>query len=256
MAGSTQHPLLARYAQVRAQLAQRYGPDSQAVVFLLYEELLSLRTVLLENRAAREVGARVGALAREIQRRYDHGGIVSAGRDRRRLVHTDPPLIEYDRPAFDRMYAPLLDDRRPDVLHVTSAADAFAALSPGSTHIYVVDDRDRLLVWPEPFTLAETVFGRTPDRRRQGARVVHPMLVPERLRVRAAGELVLLGDAHDCMVVANLKSGHFLPPPACAPALRTVLERVLPVAPGDVDIFTLPEPPPGPRAANRVDALR
>jgi hypothetical protein len=242
------HPLLARYAEIRAEAAEKYGPDSQAVVFLLYEELLSLRTVLVQDRSAGGIGRRVRELVAGIQQRYEAGGMADSGRDHR-LVGTDPVIIEYDREVFERRYRDALATCGVRVLHVTTAAEAFAGLRPGRTYIYALDDEYRLLVWPEPFSLAEMVFGRAPEQRRHGTRVVHPMLVPDRLRVRAAGELVILGRAADCMVVANMKSGHFRPPPQCAEALREVLLDVFAARDEDIDIFTVPQPisPPVPR---------
>ncbi|MEV6957358.1 hypothetical protein [Streptomyces sp. NPDC051183] len=169
--------------------------------------------------------------------------MVDRGRHHR-LIHDRPVLIEYDRAVFDRLYGSLRETCAIRPVHVTSPEVAFGQLQAGPTHIYVVDDAYRLLVWPEPFTLAEMVFGRTPDRRVDGMRVVHPMLVPERLRVRAAGELSVLGGPQDCMVIANMKSGHFRPPPPCADVLRDVLRGVLPLTDEDIDIFTVPQPRP------------
>ncbi|MEV0990640.1 hypothetical protein [Streptomyces sp. NPDC049949] len=238
---SAEHPLLARYAEVRSEVSAQYGPDSQAVVFILYEELLSLRTVLAQDRSNRHIAERVRDVSVEIQRRYDIGGMVDKGRHHR-LISDRPVLIEYDRAVFDRMYGNLRRACAVRPVHVTGAAVAFEALQAGPTHIYVVDDSYRLLVWPEPFTLAEMVFGRTPDRRVDGTRVVHPMLVPERLRVRAAGELSIVGGPDDCMVIANMKSGHFRPPPSCADVLRDVLRGVFPLTDEDIDVFTVPQP--------------
>ncbi len=234
------HPLLARYAEIRAEAAEQYGSDSQAVVFLLYEELLSLRAVLVQDRSAETLRRRVRELVPGIQQRYETSGMVDSGRDHWMLSER-PVLIEYDRAVFERRYRAALDTCGVSALHVVTAAGAFTHLRPGCTHIYVVDEEYRLLVWPEPFSLAEMVFGRAPDQRLQGTRVVHPMLVPDRLRVRAAGELVVLGGPDDCMVVANMKSGHFRPPPACADVLREVLLDVFAVSDEDIDIFTVPQ---------------
>jgi hypothetical protein len=235
-----EYSLFERYAGIRAEAATKYGSDSQAVVFLLYAELLSMRAVLAQDRSAVEVGRRVRELAAEIQQRYESGGMIDAGRHHR-LISEHPPLVEYDRAAFERLYRPVLESCDTAPVHVTTGAGAFAVLDPGATYIYAVDDEYRLLVWPESFTLAETVFGRAPDRRTHGTRVVHPMLVPDRLQVRAAGELVVLGRPGDCMVVANLKSGHFRPPPQCAGALRDVLRGAFLTADEDIDIFTVPQ---------------
>ncbi|MFJ8313976.1 MULTISPECIES: hypothetical protein [unclassified Streptomyces] len=244
--GVAEHPLIARFAQIRATAGARFGPASQAVVFLLYEELVSLRSVVSQMHDCDQhpaLALRIRELARDIQDRYDSGGMRDAGPGRHQLLCVDPPLIGYDRGVFDRVYRPALAAMDNAARVIGSAPEAYALMTPSSPYVYVVDDWDRLVVWPEPFTLAELVFGRALDRPVEGARVVHPMLVPDRLRVRAAGELVLLGSPEIPMAVANLKSGHFRPPPQCGAVVRSVVRRTLGITDdADIDVFTVPAP--------------
>ncbi|WP_329566406.1 hypothetical protein [Kitasatospora sp. NBC_01266] len=236
-----QHPLITRYAEIREATAARYGPTSQAVVFLLYEELVSLRAVLAQDRDCPVAARRVRELAADIQSRFDDSGLRDTARPHHVLLCADPPLIAYDRDVFDRQYLAALRATGRSARTIRSAAEAFAELSTAVSYIYAIDDLGSLRVWPEPFTLAELVFGRALDRPVPGPRIVHPMLVPERLRVRAAGEMVLLGTPGSPVVVGNLKSGHFRPPPQSGAVFRSVIREVFAITDdADIDVFTMP----------------
>ncbi|GAB3703013.1 hypothetical protein GCM10027598_01710 [Amycolatopsis oliviviridis] len=229
--------LLCRFAEVGAQVSDSYGPRSQARVFVLYEELIALRTVLTaaphEERVARRV--------RELRELIGEAYLASAGGappPRRAVLELDPPLLEFDRALFERNYRPVAAAVLADTIELRDPVEPLRRLKPGVSHMFVIDDEDRLLVWTRPFELADLLFGRnraTVD----GVPVAHPMLVPDRLRARAAGEIVLIGGDRVAMVVANTKSGHFQPPLQSVAVVRETFRRVFGLTDADVDVFHL-----------------
>lgn len=238
--------LLDRYAEMGRRVRDTYGPRSQARVFVLYEELISLRTVLATDSGDRRVLSRVRTLREQIGEAYLASG-GAAPPPRRRVVSADPPLLEFDRELFDRRYRAVSGDVLGETVVLTDPVRPLRRLSAGGSHMFVIDDRDRLLVWTRRFELADLVFGRNRATVR-GVPVAHPMLVPDRLRARAAGELVLIGDGRVRAVVANTKSGHFQPPLESVPVVRETCLRVFGLTGDDVDVFHLfppADPQPG-----------
>ncbi|MFD4376630.1 hypothetical protein [Streptomyces sp. NPDC058486] len=237
------HPVTARFAEIRKAVAARYGPDSQAVNFLLYEELISMRTLLSRDRTSAPVRTRIGQLVPDIQHRFLAGGALAPARRLHRTVSMNPTIIEFDRRYFDAHYRRPLSSMDRRALLLRDRGQALKVLTSGASYLYAVDELGALWVWPQAFRLAEVMFGWAPGRPIEETRVVHPMLVPDRLRVRAAGELVVVGSESGAFVTANLKSGHFRPPAQCAAETRRAAMRVLELHdPADVDVFTMPRP--------------
>jgi hypothetical protein len=231
--------------ELTATAAHRYGARSQAIWFLLTDELLRVRRHLVEAPGAAVPTARVARLRRTIQDLFDLGGYLQAGpAPNARPVPGEPGLIEYDREVFDTRYLTAVPTVQADL--VTMRDGRLDGLTPGAHHMFVVDDAGRLIVWRRPFRMDDLVFGRnraTVD----GVPVAHPMLVADRLRVRAAGEVVFLAGA-DLVAraaVVNTKSGHFRPPPSCLGAIRTAFAAAAGLEPEALDVFTMGEQVPG-----------
>ncbi|MFF7638021.1 hypothetical protein ACFZB9_33460 [Kitasatospora sp. NPDC008050] len=237
--------ILLRYRDLARQMSGRYGAGSQAVVFVRYEELLAIRSMLLSRRGHPELEARLSELRPLVQELYSASAPPnSVDMPWRTVLRDSPPLIEYSREHFDSHYGVVSGQVMADTVTVTGARQAFERLSPRTCYMYAVTDHGELRIWNRAFELHDLAFGRnraTVD----AVPVAHPMLVPERLRVLAAGEIVLLGREQVEMVVANTKSGHFRPPPASAGVVRRLCRSLLGLADRDVDVFTLfTEPPP------------
>ncbi|MFF1791173.1 hypothetical protein ACFVX9_32535 [Kitasatospora sp. NPDC058243] len=218
------------------QAAVRYGPSSQAVVFLKYEELIRLWHVHLSvgpapgmrERLARAAAEIRAAYARELTVRHEHPT---------RVVGEDPLVIEFDRAVFQDRYAGVARTAVEQTWHVRDA-EVPSDFATGAPHMFVIDDLGRLLIWRRRFNFRELIFGRAKSHI-HGVPVAHPMLVPDRLRVRTAGEIVLIGSPHVHAIVANTKSGHFRPPPSTETVVRDVCTNLFSV-PGDrIDVFTV-----------------
>ncbi|WP_219459849.1 hypothetical protein [Nonomuraea rhizosphaerae] len=239
--------LLAKYDTLEEQVVARYGERSQARVFLLYEQLISLRAGHSADRTDTRLSERITRLRTDITGRY-----LASGPDRpldlpRKILSRRPPLMEYDRDVFDRLYRQAGATVVAQTVEIGDPVSALGRLTPKASYMYVVDDEERLLVWTRPFELSELLFGRR-HARIQDVPVAHPMLVPQRLRVRAAGEIVLIGEKSVSMVVANTKSGHFQPPPESADVVRETCHRLLGLDDADIDVFNLfPDPDATPR---------
>lgn len=218
------------------QAAIKYGPSSQAVVFLKYEELIRLRhvelitgpTSVLRDRLDRAVDDIRTAYSRQLTVRHDHPT---------RVVGTDPPVIEFDRAVFQDRYAVAARTAVNQIWQVRSAElpDGFAI---GAPHMFVIDDRGQLLIWRRQFSFRELIFGRAKSQI-DGVPVAHPMLVPDRLRVRTAGEIVLIGTSRVHAVVANTKSGHFRPAPSTGAAVWQACADLFALPADRIDVFTV-----------------
>ncbi|GLZ01146.1 hypothetical protein [Actinoplanes sp. NBRC 103695] len=229
--------LLDRFAELGRSVRDTYGPHSQASVFVLYEELISLRTVLTAERGHERVSQRVRDLREQIARAYLASG-GAAPPPRREIISVDPPLLRFDREIFERRYSGVSGRVLAQTIEIRDPETPLDLLRPGASYMFVIDEMDRLLVWTRPFVLADLVFGRnraTVD----GVPVAHPMLVPERLLARAAGEIVLIGANRVSMVVANTKSGHFQPPRESVTVVREACRRLFHLPGEDVDVFHL-----------------
>ena len=117
----------------------------------------------------------------------------------------------------------------------------------GAVYMYVLDDEMSLRACTRPLTLGNLIWQTNPGCG-NGAVVVHPMLVPQRLAAYSAGELVLAGSDPVRAVLANTKSGHFRPPPASADLVRDAIRTAFP----DAELITVlpvimrePGAPPG-----------
>jgi len=233
---------LARFSAIEENLTARYGENSQARAFFLYEQLVTVRLALSDAADGHTSGLlsrRREWLRQEIQAMYDRAPFP--GEQSTPVLHPvdAPGVIEYDREAFERRYAEAAELIRPQVVSLEDWRPRIELRPTG--YMYVVDDTGRLLVWDRPFTMAQMLVGR--DRVTVGRWTVgHPMLVPERRRVLAAGEIVPVGSDDGTVrgVVANLKSGHFRPPPQAAHAVIAACHRQAGVRADDCDIFTIP----------------
>ncbi|MCX4518788.1 hypothetical protein OG402_14380 [Streptomyces anulatus] len=232
-------PVLERYSLLEKEMGSRYGATSQAVVFVHYEELIAMRSLMAPRRDDALLAARVELLQGKLQRLY---AMSAPGAEEptpwRRLVRKSPPLIEYSRRHFESRYRGVSGQVLSETVRVDDGRTAYERLRPRCSYMFVVDDRDGLLVWSRPFELQDLVLGRNKATVGQ-VPVAHPMMVPERLRVSAAGEIVLIGEARVEMVVANIKSGHFRPPPESAAVVRDICRRRFDIADSDIDVFTL-----------------
>lgn len=232
--------VLRRYETLATDMARRHGPRSQAVVFVRYEELLAVRALLLLDRDDRLLTTRAADLSLLLQRLYRDSTPLDATAHTpwRRVLRSSPPLIEFDRERFRRQYARASPAVLARTVTVGDPVTPLSRLRSRACYMYVVTDKHELRVWAREFPLQDLIFGRnraTVD----GTPVAHPMLVPENLRVEAAGEIVFIGRSRIEMVVANTKSGHYRPPPESGDVLRSVCVRNLGVAAADVDVFTL-----------------
>jgi hypothetical protein len=108
----------------------------------------------------------------------------------------------------------------------------------GRPYMWVIDDRNRMLIWARPFSFEELVFGRN-RATVAGIPVAHPMLVPDRLQASAAGEIVFIGRDRVSAVIVNNKSGHFRLPPSCASIIRAKCVTVLGLDDTAIDIFVM-----------------
>jgi hypothetical protein len=233
---STDHTstLLDRFAELGRSVRDTYGPQSQASVFVRYEELISLRTVLTADRGHERVAERVRVLREQIAQAYLASG-GAAPPPRREILSADPPLLRFDREIFDRRYREVSGQVLAETVELRDPRTPLLSLRPGASYMFVIDERDRLLVWTRPFALVDVVFGRN----RASVPVAHPMLVPQRLLARAAGEIVLIGTDRVSMVVANTKSGHFQPPRESVAVVRQACRRIFQLSDEDVDVFHL-----------------
>lgn len=227
--------------ELTAATARRYGPQSQAVVFVLYEELVKVRALLAENPGLTALKSRVATLRRQIQDLYDEGGYLRTGpAPHARVVASSPLVLEYDQGVFEARYRSAAAAVARDLYDVSDGR--LRSLRTGTCYMYVIDDHGRLLVWNHPFRFTDLVFGRN-RATIGGVPVAHPMLVAERLRVRAAGEVVLFAaqgapPGRIGAAIVNTKSGHFRPPPSCAAVIREAFGATN-VTWQNLDVFTM-----------------
>ncbi len=229
--------LLSRFAEVVRRTEDSYGPHSQARVFVLYEELIALRTVLTADPGEERVATRIRELSALIGQAY----LSSAGAappPRRTVLSADPPLLEFDRELFEERYRSVCDAVLADTIELRDPVEPLRHLTSGISYMFVIDEDERLLVWTRPFELVDLIFGRN-RASVDGVPVAHPMLVPDRLLARAAGEIVLIGADRVAMVVANTKSGHFQPPLQSVAVVRETFRRVFGLTEPDIDVFHL-----------------
>ncbi|MEU6918654.1 hypothetical protein [Streptomyces olindensis] len=236
--------LLQRFDELEIRYTERYGPLSQARTFLLVEELVTIRHGILES-AAEATGILTGRrdeLVLRIQELYDASPFPAGPPPPVRRLPGSSALIEFDRAYFAERYAAASRSVRQETVRLQDWRPS--PQTRPSAYMYVVDDRGDFLVWTRPFRMSDLVLGRnraTVD----GVPVAHPMLVPERLRVQAAGEVTpVLSDKLQGLVT-NLKSGHFRPPPATAAAVRRAFSRSLGLDEHECDVLTVPEAPSG-----------
>lgn len=196
-----------------------------------------LRALLAQDPGAVVLQAKVADLRADIQHAYQAGGWATPGSARyARVVPGSPLTIEFDRAFFDERYLPAAPTVAGDLVEITTPL--LAPLEPGRCYMYVIDDLGRLLVWNRAFALADLAFGRN-RATVGGIPVAHPMLVPDRLRIWAAGEVTFLGGEKIAAAVLNNSSGHFQPPSSCGSIIREVVRAATGLAEGHVDVFTL-----------------
>lgn len=234
--------LISRFDDLERQYAERYGPTSQARVFVLMEALVSIRFGLIE---ATPAGAgllldRRREIVAQVQHLYDMSPFPEGPPPPTRVLVGVPPVIEFDRSVFDVKYASAANSMQQDIAFLEEWKPE-PQVRPVA-YMYVVDDAGRLRVWTRPFRMSDLILGRN-RATISGVPVAHPMLVPERLRVRAAGEITPIFSGGITGVVANLKSGHFRPAPAAASAVRAACAEAIGIEAGECDVLTVPAVP-------------
>lgn len=228
-------PVIERYEDLVRTVAFRYGERSQGIVFVLYDELIALRTVLAERPDAVPARAWARSVADRLAKRYREDFVDPPNPQLPcTVVSTDPLVVEFDRDAFERKYRGAVAEVAPDTYEITGPDNP--DLVPGRPYMFVIDEAGRFLVWRRPFNFDELVFGRN-RATVAGIPVAHPMLVPERLRATAAGEIVFIGSPTVAAVIVNTKSGHFRLPPSTAPVIYDACRSVLGLPDRAVDVF-------------------
>jgi hypothetical protein len=229
------HAMIERYENLARTVAFRYGEQSQGIVFVLYDELIALRTVLAERPDALPVRAWARSVADRLASRYRDDFVAPPNADLPcAVVDTDPLVVEFSRAAFEERYRRAVPAVAPDIYEITGPT--IPEITSGRPYMFVIDDAGRFLVWRRPFSFDELVFGRN-RATVAGIPVAHPMLVPERLRATAAGEIVFVGAPRVAAVIVNTKSGHFRFPPASAPVIYDKCRSVLGLADQAIDVF-------------------
>lgn len=212
----------------------RYGEDAQGIVLVLYEELIALRHILAEEPHCFPVRAWIQRIASLLERRYAEQPVAPAYDHPTAVVGTDPVVVQFSREVFEDRYRKVMPIVEPEIFELTGPT--VTGIQAGKPYMYVVDDEGRFLVWNRPFSFDELVFGRN-RATVAGVPVGHPMLVPERLRASAAGEIVFIGDPDVRAVIVNNKSGHFRFPPSCRSVILDKCRSVLQLPDSAIDIF-------------------
>lgn len=215
-------------------VAFRYGADAQGLVFVLYDELIALRHILADNPGAYVVEAWVRDITRSLERRYREQPVATALDHPTAVVGTDPVVVEYSREMFERLYQKIMPIVRPGIRELTGPVQP--GLRPGRPYMFVIDEDRRFLIWDRPFSFQELVFGRN-RAAVAGVPVGHPIIVPDRLRASAAGEIVFIGGPRVRAVIVNNKSGHFRFPPSCRDLIVDRCRQVLELSDADIDVF-------------------
>ena len=228
-----------RYENLIRMVSFRYGPQSQGITFVLYDELIALRQVLVDEPGSVAARAWARAVADRLAERYGSNLFPNTRMLPSTVVGTDPVVVEFDRATFEERYRTAVPTVRDETVEITGPV--VPGIRYGRPYMFVIDERDRFLIWIRPFSFEELVFGRN-RATVAGIPVAHPMLVPDRLRASAAGEIVFIGRSTIDAVIVNNKSGHFRLPPSCRTVIRDKC-RTLPGLPDpSIDIFVLGSP--------------
>jgi hypothetical protein len=229
--------LCQRYEDLVEMLSFRYGPTSQGVAFILYEELIALRRLQVEHPDLAVLRAWISDISRRLGQRYQDELPAPCMDHPTAVVGTGPVVIEYSRAAFEKKYHSVADTVQHETIALTNPILP-APIRDGLPYMYVIDDIGRFLVWRRPFSFEEIVFGRT-KATVNGVPVGHPMLVPQRLRASAAGEVVFIGSPRVRAVIINNKSGHFRFPPSSREVIQDSCRCLFRLADDAIDIFVV-----------------
>jgi hypothetical protein len=225
-----------RYENLLRMVAFRYGAESQGITFVLYDELIALRHALVDDPGCLAVRAWASAVADRLGERYRGNLFPTTRMLPSTVVGTNPVTVEFSRAVFEERYRAAVPTVRAETLEVTSPH--ISGVEFGRPYMFVIDDRNRMLIWARSFSFEELVFGRN-RATVAGIPVAHPMLVPDRLRASAAGEIVFIGRDRVSAVVVNNKSGHFRLPPSCVAIIRAKCAAVLGLDDSAMDIFVM-----------------
>lgn len=225
---------LQRFDDLIRTVSFRYGEQAQGLVLVLYEELIALRHILAEEPDCFPVRAWIRRIAALLEQRYADLPVVPDHDHPTAIVRTDPVVVEFSREVFEARYRKVMPLVEPEIFEITGPT--VEGIEAGKPYMYVVDDEGRLLVWKRPFSFDELVFGRN-RATVGGVAVGHPMLVPDRLRASAAGEIVFIGGPTVRAVIINNKSGHFRFPPSCRSVILDTCRNVLALPDSAIDVF-------------------
>jgi hypothetical protein len=135
---------------------------------------------------------------------------------------------------FEQLYQKIMPIAGPGIRELTGPVQP--GLRPGRPYMFVIDEDRRFLIWDRPFSFQELVFGRN-RAAVAGVPVGHPIIVPDRLRASAAGEIVFIGSPRIRAVIVNNKSGHFRFPPSCREVIVDRCRQVLELSEDSIDVF-------------------
>lgn len=227
--------LCQRHADLADMLAFRHGAKALGIVLVLYDELIALRRLQIKHPSSYMLRAWIAEISGRLRQRYMNEFPDPAQDHPTMVVGTNPTVIEYSRAAFETKYHAVANILARETMNLTGPALP-PPIQDGRPYMYVIDDEDRLLIWARSFTFEELVFGRN-KATIEGVPVGHPMLVPERLRARAAGEIVFIGNPRVKSVIVNNKSGHFRFPPSCHAVIQECCRRVFGLPEEAIDIL-------------------
>lgn len=226
--------IIDRFDDLVSMVAFRYGPSAQGIVFVLYDELIALRRITIEDPSAVVARARAWTVAAHIAESYAVHGFRPVRDHPSAVVGTSPTTVEFSREAFEEQHARVAHLVQAETVEVTDPELPF--VQSGKPYMFVVDERGRFLVWKRHFSFEELVFGRN-RATVGGVPVAHPMLVSENLQAIAAGEIVFIGSPRVRAVIVNNKSGHFRMPASCRSVIVDKCRDVLGLSEADMDVF-------------------
>lgn len=231
------HEVFQRYEDLAAMLAFRYGSRAQGIIFVLYDQLIALRRLEAQHPGSIVLRAWISHIAARLKQRYEDEFPAPAVDHPTAVVGTDPVVVQYSRAVFEDKYRSVADVVRRETVELTGPVLP-QSIMDGRPYMYVIDEDGRFLVWTRSFSFEELVFGRN-KATVDGVPVGHPMLVPERLRASAAGEIVFIGRPRVHAVVMNNKSGHFRFPPSCRDVIVERCRDIFGLRDDAIDVFVV-----------------
>jgi hypothetical protein len=197
---------------------------------------LNYLAFIIKNQLTEEKNTVIEILLSEIKQHYNYKRPENLGAFHNKI--NEEVLYSFSEELFNERYKINIQENQKYIVKLNEHSPFWNSFHDLHWYLYVVDRNDDLIIFNKSIMVTDLIINRDVFTD-EGTRVVHPVLVPDTLTVKTAGEISFIKKGNEVEgIVLNNKSGHFRPSAESLYHAERYLYKLF--ANKKVQIFTIP----------------